>query len=320
VEPGEGRSYRQIHRTHPLNRTILHRTQKPDRTTNDNSWPPTLQPITHPNPTTPKVKDLAGDEVPILTLAPHVAASIANRSVALAPDWILPIYPFDPANPCSLGDLKSGRQCIRGFSVQGRIEKSRRNYTEVWEQIGGHRKHHTSSTVSNFRLNILGETVEAFSVPGGWNRRGRLRVSVGGAKRHPTDWLQTAPNRPPPPVEVRDLVAVYKNPPYPIFYGVVHHSFALVRGWLLYLCRRRAERFQEALMSGLSFQQGNLQPLETTPEPTPPPPYRTHLIDAIQLRHPLPQVPMLASELYYKSKFSSTVLTSLITSGCLIRH
>jgi len=37
---------------------------------------------------------------------------------------------------------------------------------QVWEQIGGHRRHHTSSTVANFRLNILGETVEAFSVPG----------------------------------------------------------------------------------------------------------------------------------------------------------
>jgi hypothetical protein len=50
------------------------------------------------------------------------------------------------------------------------------------------------------------------------------------------------------------LVAVYKNPPYPIFYDVVHHSFGLV--------------------------------------------------------------PMLANPQYYKSKFSSTVLTSLITGGC----
>lgn len=61
--------------------------------------------------------------------------------------------------------------------------------------------------------------------------------------------------------DVRDLVAVYKNPPYPIFYDVVYHSYALV--------------------------------------------------------------PMLASNLYYSSKFSSTVLTSFITgkdddrlSGC----
>jgi hypothetical protein len=54
-----------------------------------------------------------------------------------------------------------------------------------------------------------------------------------------------------PAEDVRDLVAVYKNPPYPIFYDVVYHSFGLV--------------------------------------------------------------PMLASPLYYSSKFSSTVLTSFIT-------
>jgi hypothetical protein len=53
--------------------------------------------------------------------------------------------------------------------------------------------------------------------------------------------------------DVRDLVAVYKNPPYPIFYDVVYHSYALV--------------------------------------------------------------PMLASPLYYASKFSSTVLTSFITGA-----
>lgn len=54
--------------------------------------------------------------------------------------------------------------------------------------------------------------------------------------------------------DVRDLVAVYKNPPYPVFYDVVYHSYALV--------------------------------------------------------------PMLASPLYYQSKFSSTVLTSFITGRC----
>lgn len=47
---------------------------------------------------------------------------------------------------------------------------------------------------------------------------------------------------------------MYKNPPYPIFYDVVYHSYALV--------------------------------------------------------------PMLASNLYYSAKFSSTVLTSFITGTC----
>jgi hypothetical protein len=55
---------------------------------------------------------------------------------------------------------------------------------------------------------------------------------------------------------VRDLVAVYKNPPYPVFYDAVYHSYALV--------------------------------------------------------------PMLASPLYYRSKFSSTVLTSFITGVPII--
>ena len=61
--------------------------------------------------------------------------------------------------------MKSGRQCLKGFSVQGRIEKSRRNYTEMWDQIGSYRKEHGAVAVSNFRLNILGEVVEAFAVP-----------------------------------------------------------------------------------------------------------------------------------------------------------
>jgi hypothetical protein len=55
---------------------------------------------------------------------------------------------------------------------------------------------------------------------------------------------------------VRDVVAVYKNPPYPVFYDVVAHSLALV--------------------------------------------------------------PMLASPLYYESKFSSTVYSSMITGVPMI--
>jgi hypothetical protein len=158
------------------------------------------------------VASLATPGVPLLSLAPHVAASIANRTQS--PGWLLPTLPFVPPSPCALADVKAGRQCVRGFSVQGRIEKSRRNYTQVpagglcsrafappscagaalsewagavwetaherahrpanparnpqvWEQIGGHKRHQrTSATTSNFKLNILGELVEAFAVPG----------------------------------------------------------------------------------------------------------------------------------------------------------
>lgn len=49
--------------------------------------------------------------------------------------------------------------------MQGRIERSRRNYTEMWEQISGYRKKEGADALKNFRLNILGEAVEAFTVP-----------------------------------------------------------------------------------------------------------------------------------------------------------
>jgi hypothetical protein len=62
--------------------------------------------------------------------------------------------------------VQGGKNCLKGFSVQGRIEKSRRNYTQMWEQIGSYRKKEGAATLSNFRLNILGEVVEYFAVPG----------------------------------------------------------------------------------------------------------------------------------------------------------
>ncbi|KAF8068202.1 Ugt3a1 [Scenedesmus sp. PABB004] len=159
---------------------------------------------------------------PLITLSPHVAANISSRAAPVSPQWLLPIYPYTPGNACALADIQGGKSCLKGFSVQGRIEKSRRNYTEMWEQISAYRTTEGADALKNFRLNILGESVEFFSVP--------------------------AP--------VRDLVAVYKNPPYPIFYDVVYHSYGLV--------------------------------------------------------------PMLASPLYYASKFSSTVLTSFITGVPII--
>lgn len=62
--------------------------------------------------------------------------------------------------------LQAGKNCLKGFSCQGRIEKSRRNYTQMWEQIGSYRKKEGAAALSNFRLNILGEVVEYFAVPG----------------------------------------------------------------------------------------------------------------------------------------------------------
>jgi hypothetical protein len=136
--------------------------------------------------------------------------------------------------------------------------------------------------------------------------------------------------------DVRDLVAVYKNPPYPIFYDVVHHSFALVglsfapvdlvlgakqgagdhRGVVEFMLRGsigRAAR-DAAMQAG---ERHGAPPARCR---------RRRRWDAWRvefarancreslLTSPL-QVPMLASGLYYKSKFSSTVLTSLITGA-----
>ena len=72
-----------------------------------------------------------------------------------------------------------------------------------------------------------------------------------GGWKHFSDSPSACLSCPFPAAQVADLVAVYKNPPYPLFYDVVHHSYGLV--------------------------------------------------------------PMLANPQYYKSKFSSTVLTSMIT-------
>eukprot|EP00879_Flechtneria_rotunda_P019704 GHRR01020705.1.p1 GENE.GHRR01020705.1~~GHRR01020705.1.p1 ORF type:complete len:222 (+),score=62.43 GHRR01020705.1:167-832(+) len=45
-------------------------------------------------------------DFPLLTLAPHVAKYISNRTGSVEPQWILPIYPYQPANACALADLQ----------------------------------------------------------------------------------------------------------------------------------------------------------------------------------------------------------------------
>jgi hypothetical protein len=58
-----------------------------------------------------QVKSLAPSDVPVLSLAPHVANSVAARDAfPVTPDWILPIFPFEPAKPCTLAELKSGKR------------------------------------------------------------------------------------------------------------------------------------------------------------------------------------------------------------------
>lgn len=44
-------------------------------------------------------------QLPLLSLAPHVAHYISNRT-SQPTDWILPIYPFMPAKKCGLDDMQ----------------------------------------------------------------------------------------------------------------------------------------------------------------------------------------------------------------------
>eukprot|EP00878_Enallax_costatus_P027190 GHUV01029251.1.p1 GENE.GHUV01029251.1~~GHUV01029251.1.p1 ORF type:complete len:273 (+),score=50.88 GHUV01029251.1:233-1051(+) len=111
-----------------------------------------------------RIKAMSG-RFPLITLSPHVAKNISAKAAPIDPQWVLPIYPYSPANTCSLADIQAGPSCLKGFSVQGRIEKSRRNYTEMWEQISSYRKAEGADALKNFRLNILGESVEFFAVP-----------------------------------------------------------------------------------------------------------------------------------------------------------
>ena len=59
-----------------------------------------------------KVEELAKGSA-ILSLAPHVANFVANRS-SLPTEWILPIYPYQPANVCALNDLTVSRGGVVG--------------------------------------------------------------------------------------------------------------------------------------------------------------------------------------------------------------
>jgi len=140
-----------------------------------------------------KLSESAG--VPLTTLAPHVARYIRNRTAAaggaggaVEPVWMLPVYPYAATRACGMQDLLDaaapggGPSCLKGFSVQGRIESARRDYGAVWRQIAADRGEHGRHSLASFRLNILGEAVEKFFVPRElvWFFRSSL---VGGLSR-----------------------------------------------------------------------------------------------------------------------------------------
>lgn len=144
-------------------------------------------------------------DLPLVGMAPHVAAYVTNRleqssqeqqlststaQAAAKAEWLLPIWPFVPQQPCSLDDPS----CFKGFSITGSLDKSLRNYGRMWEQITAYRDREGADALQNFKLNILGEVLGDFTVPG----------------------------------DLQQYVQLYKTPPDPVFYDVIYHSCGIV--------------------------------------------------------------------------------------------
>ncbi|KAF6265350.1 hypothetical protein COO60DRAFT_1041000 [Scenedesmus sp. NREL 46B-D3] len=102
-------------------------------------------------------------ELPLLTMAPHVAEY-------------------------------EGESCLSGFSIAGSTDSSLRNYTRMWEQIRIDKKQQGPAALTNFKLNILGQIMDNFTVP----------------------------------KDLRDYVHLYKNPSDPVFYEVNYHCYGVV--------------------------------------------------------------------------------------------
>lgn len=58
-------------------------------------------------------------KLPLLTLSPHVAKNITGKTGDVAPEWILPIFPYTPAVLCQLEDLQV--RCL----IQEVLQRSR---------------------------------------------------------------------------------------------------------------------------------------------------------------------------------------------------
>lgn len=63
------------------------------------------------------LRDMSG-KLPLLTLSPHVAKNITGKTGDVAPEWILPIFPYTPATQCQLEDLQV-RLLLRGSGGEG---------------------------------------------------------------------------------------------------------------------------------------------------------------------------------------------------------
>ncbi|PNH02740.1 hypothetical protein TSOC_011247 [Tetrabaena socialis] len=137
----------------------------------------------------------AGPSVQLLTLSPHVAASLAAASGQPA-GWALPTYPFNPITDClAAPESELLGRCLRGFSLQGKLSNLRRNYTAVWQQLLAHREALTSGDA------------------------GRLfHVFVAGK----------GPNRLSLPPELEPHVTLLRRLRFHRFYEAIHHTLALL--------------------------------------------------------------------------------------------
>jgi hypothetical protein len=78
-----------------------------------------------------------------------------GTSPVLSPYLLLALYP-----------ALMEQACIKGYSTQGRLEPSRRNYTALWESLRSHRKAHGAAALQGFKLVAVGQRSPDFVLPG----------------------------------------------------------------------------------------------------------------------------------------------------------
>lgn len=75
----------------------------------------------------------------------------------------------------SAGNVQGDVNLLRGFSITGSLDKTLRNYSKMWEQIRSYREQQGAAALEHFKLNILGDVLGDFEVPGEPAELGRVR-------------------------------------------------------------------------------------------------------------------------------------------------
>jgi hypothetical protein len=101
--------------------------------------------------------------VRMITLAPHVSNYLKTR-YELESEWLLPIDSLQPAKECS---STTSIGCTSGFAIQGNMDSTRRNYGDIWQQLGAQMLQ-SNVTQLDWRLsiNVIGNgNPDALHVP-----------------------------------------------------------------------------------------------------------------------------------------------------------